>query len=251
MMTHQYEIEGITCNGCVTKVRSELLKLPDVLTAQINLETKEAEVKMAKHISLEELQSAVSHAGDKYKITEKKNGLHVNGRSTITSADTEQEKTWLTTYKPLLLIFAFITGVSLLTSFQAGVLNIMRAMNSFMAGFFLVFSFFKFLDLKSFAESYAMYDALAKQIKVYGYIYPFIELLLGIFYLLHFNPFITNITTITVMGFSSIGVIQSVWKKQKIQCACLGTVFNLPMSTVTIVEDLLMVIMAAAMLVAH
>jgi hypothetical protein len=36
--------------------------------------------------------------------------------------------------------------------------------------------------------------------------------------------------------------------KTKIQCACLGTVFQLPMSTVTIVEDVGMVLMAAFML---
>jgi hypothetical protein len=36
--------------------------------------------------------------------------------------------------------------------------------------------------------------------------------------------------------------------KRKFQCACLGAVFNLPMSTITLVEDLLMVGMAGAML---
>jgi hypothetical protein len=40
-------------------------------------------------------------------------------------------------------------------------------------------------------------------------------------------------------------VIQSLLNKRKIRCACLGTVFNLPMSTVTLVEDGLMVAMAA------
>jgi hypothetical protein len=61
----------------------------------------------------------------------------------------------------------------------------------------------------------------------------------------------TNWATIVVMGFSSIGVIQSVVSKKKIQCACLGAVFNLPMSTVTIIEDLLMVAMAIFMLFLH
>jgi hypothetical protein len=51
------------------------------------------------------------------------------------------------------------------------------------------------------------------------------------------------------MGISSIGVIKSVLNKRKIQCACLGAVFNLPMSTVTIIEDLLMVAMAATTLI--
>ncbi|RYZ78221.1 MAG: heavy-metal-associated domain-containing protein, partial [Proteobacteria bacterium] len=44
------------------------------------------------------------------------------------------------------------------------------------------------------------------------------------------------------------GVLQSVLNKRKIQCACLGAVFNLPMSTVTIIEDGLMIAMSAVML---
>ena len=86
------------------------------------------------------------------------------------------------------------------------------------------------------------------KVKLYGFIYPFIEFALGIAYLVAFNPVFTNTTTIIVMGVSSIGVIQSVLMKKKIQCACLGAVFNLPMSTVTIIEDLLMVAMAGTTL---
>ncbi|NCU04658.1 MAG: heavy-metal-associated domain-containing protein, partial [Chitinophagaceae bacterium] len=40
----------------------------------------------------------------------------------------------------------------------------------------------------------------------------------------------------------------SVLNKRKIRCACLGAVFNLPMSTITIIEDGLMIIMSIAML---
>ena len=121
-------------------------------------------------------------------------------------------------------------------------------MQYFMAGFFIVFSFFKFLNLTGFAESYAMYDILAKRVKVYGLVYPFIELILGVAYLTGFEPTITYIATICIMGFSSIGVIQSVLDKKKIRCACLGAVFNLPMSMVTIIENLIMVLMALIML---
>ena len=120
-----------------------------------------------------------------------------------------------------------------------------------MAMFFLVFSFFKLLDIGAFANSYAMYDLLAMRFKPYGYVYPFIELALGLAYLTGVNLTITNLVTFVVMGFSSLGVIQSVLRKQKIRCACLGAVFNLPMSSVTIVEDLLMVVMAAWMLLQH
>jgi Kef-type K+ transport system membrane component KefB len=79
-------------------------------------------------------------------------------------------------------------------------------------------------------------------------VYPFIELTLGLAYLIDFQPFATNAITLVVMAISSIGVIESLLNKRKIRCACLGTVFNLPMSVVTLVEDTLMVLMAAAML---
>ncbi|MNY12803.1 hypothetical protein D3C86_1459020 [compost metagenome] len=124
----------------------------------------------------------------------------------------------------------------------------MQWMQHFMAGFFLVFSFFKFLNLKGFTESYVMYDIVAKYIPVWAYIYAFVELGLGIAYVLDFNPLLTNSITLIVMSVSIIGVLQTVLNKKKIQCACLGAVFNLPMSTVTIIEDGLMIAMSAWML---
>ena len=94
-----------------------------------------------------------------------------------------------------------------------------------------------------------MYDIVAAKWKNWGYVYPFVELTLGILYLLNIAPFATNFATVLILGVSSIGVIKSNIDKKKIKCACLGDVFNLPMSTVTIVEDLTMVAMALFMLV--
>lgn len=235
-MTHKYHLEGLTCSSCVANVKGSLLMMPDVLSAEVTQNS--AEITMSKHISTDDLQKAMGRDG-KYKITEDPSVQHA-----MIEAPT---KTWLQTYKPLLLIAAFITGVALITSWNGAQINGMKWMNAFMAGFFIVFSFFKFLDLRGFADSYAMYDVLAKRVKVYGYVYPFLELALGVMYLVGFNPAITTVATIVIMGFSSIGVIKSVIDKKQIRCACLGAVFNLPMSTVTIIEDLLMVGMALFM----
>jgi hypothetical protein len=95
-----------------------------------------------------------------------------------------------------------------------------------------------------------MYDIVAKKLKAWGFIYAFIELALGMAYATGFQPFFTNILTLIVMTISIIGVLQSVFNKRKIQCACLGAVFNLPMSTVTIIEDALMILMSAGMIFA-
>jgi hypothetical protein len=55
--------------------------------------------------------------------------------------------------------------------------------------------------------------------------------------------------TLVVMVVGTIGVVNAVVRGRDIQCGCLGTMFDLPMSTVTIVEDVAMALMAAGMLV--
>lgn len=148
-------------------------------------------------------------------------------------------------YYPIFLIAAYITGIAFINNTGPGGVNWMGWMANFMAGFFLVFSAFKLLDLRGFADGYASYDLLAKRWHAYGFVYPFIELGLGILYLTAWLPGTTEIITILVMGFSSLGVINSLMKKQQFSCACLGTVLKVPLSTITLIEDLAMVGMAA------
>lgn len=233
-MTHTYQVTGMTCSNCEAKVKSALLMVKNVTAVEVSKDENSATITMDKHVALSDLQKALD---PKYQIS-----------ATHHSEIAEQSKSWLETYKPILLIFFYITLVTLLLQFKNEKFDWMQAMQHFMAGFFLVFSFFKMLNLKGFAESYVMYDVIAKHIPVWAYIYAFIELGLGIAYIINFNPPLTNLVTFIVMSISIIGVLQTVLNKKKIQCACLGAVFNLPMSTVTIIEDALMIAMSGIML---
>lgn len=240
-MTHTYTISGMTCGGCVAKVRSELLKLGDVTSAKVQLNSPQATIEMQKHISTTTLQDVISKAGN-YTIAEDGGGMHPPSPG-------EEKTTWFATYKPILVIGAYILGITLVVETTAGHFKVDRWMRHFMAAFFLTFSFFKMLDLKGFAESYSTYDIVAKKWSSWGYVYAFIELALGIAYFLNFNALITNITTLVIMSLSIVGVLQSVLNQRKIRCACLGSVFNLPMSTITIIEDGLMIAMSLVMLI--
>jgi len=240
-MVHSYKISGMTCSGCEATVKSNLLKLPDVESVEVSKDTGTGIISMQKHLSLEDLQNAIG-ANSKYRISDV-GAIHESP---------QRESSLLQTYKPLFILFGLIFIVSFLASFNGPIRTIhessLQWMRYFMAGFFLCFSYFKLINVKGFADSYSMYDIVAKRIKAWGFIYPFAELVLGISYATSFFPLYTNIVTILIMGVSSIGVIESVINKKKIQCACLGAVFNLPMSTITIIEDLLMVAMAGGMI---
>lgn len=233
----KYQVSGLTCGGCVSRVKSTLADHAEL--AEVTLTPPEATLTNPKN-NMDVLNAALSQVGS-YQLSP----LKVVQETVMSEQET---KSWLTTYKPLLLVFVYILMVTLAVEVVSGSFELQRWMPNFMAGFFLVFSFFKMLDLAGFANSYAMYDLLAKKMPNYGYIYPFIELGLGLGYLTQWQPVFINWATLIVMGFSTIGVVLAVMNKQEIKCACLGTGFNLPMSTVTIIEDLLMVAMALAML---
>lgn len=238
MVKLRYDVKGMTCTSCVASVKKALELHDWVQSAEVNLETGLAELEVEKTPGIASLQKLLSAAGG-YTISN-----HIPGEET----DNHKARD-VATFKPLIIIFLFITGVSFGAQVPFENFSWMNWMRHFMAGFFIVFSFFKLLDVSAFAKSFAMYDPLAKRFKWYGNIYPYIELLLGMAYLIDFNPLITNSVTLMVMGVGAIGVIQAVLNKDEIQCACLGTVFKLPMTTVTIVEDLLMVLMALGMLI--
>ena len=236
-----YTITGLSCNNCVAKVQTTLAPYADAVEVTL----KPPQIKLiGQNADIEILNVALKSVGN-YQIGAKILPVIADNIAEVNAV----AQPFFTTYKPLILVFAYILLVCFTVEWVNGGFELHRFMPNFMAGFFLVFSFFKLLDLAGFASSYAMYDLLAKRLPNYGYIYPFLELGLGTAYLLAYKPVLINSITFAVMAFSSIGVILAVMNKQKIRCACLGTGFNLPMTTVTIIEDLLMAAMAAWMLI--
>ncbi len=227
-----YKIKGMHCSSCVNKIKNVFL--PEEV--EVTLHPPQLKIKTNQPISLEELNTKIANAGN-YQLEQP---------DQIAVVDTK--KNWISTYYPILLIAIYIAGVSFFANSNLSSIALHQWMNDFMAGFFLVFSAFKMLDLKGFADAYASYDLLARRIHSYGFIYPFLELALGLLYIKQLFPTFTYTATIVLMGFSSLGVLNALMKKQKIRCACLGTILNVPMSSITLIEDLLMVIMAVAML---
>lgn len=123
-------------------------------------------------------------------------------------------------------------------------------MHGFMGYFLVSFALLKLFDPKGFADGFEMYDLLAKRYRAYGYIYPWLELGLGLAYLSTFLPALTYALTFALMSFSAVGVVSALRRGLDINCPCMGSVLSVPLSTVTLTEDLGMGLMALAMLIA-
>lgn len=150
-------------------------------------------------------------------------------------------------FMPLIIIFSLIALFTLIRQFFHG-WDAMYAMNDIMAGFFIIFGGFKILNLRNFVTAYKKYDLLAERSTAYAYAYPFIEVTLGFAYLYRFMPLLTNLITYVLMLTGAIGVAIALATGKELMCACLGMVFKLPMTYVTLLEDIVMAGMALGML---
>ena len=124
-------------------------------------------------------------------------------------------------------------------------------MHYFMGFFLCCFSMLKIFNLASFADGFQMYDVLAKQTRVYAYLYPFIELGLGLGFLSFIVPKIIYGITIITMTLGAIGVLSALKKGLDINCPCMGSILKVPLSTVTLTEDISMIVMSIVMLFSH
>tara|TARA_B100000579_G_scaffold176358_1_gene143679 strand:- start:202 stop:945 length:744 start_codon:yes stop_codon:yes gene_type:complete len=241
-MKKTYTITGMTCNSCKSSVHHKLNELQEVEDVEVNLEKSEAVIFLTENIDISKLQNSLP---SKFQITEK---LVDDTPASFnnSSSESDQGKSKLQQLKPLLIILSYISVASILMNYNNW--NPSEAMLDFMGLFFIVFSFFKMLDLKGFPKSFRMYDPLAKRLPLYGSIYPFIETALGLMFLMRLEVRIALVITLIVLGLTTIGVAKTLLDKKSIRCACLGTVLKLPMTEATFIENIIMIVMAIIML---
>lgn len=235
-MTQDFSVRGMTCEGCVAQVSNHLKSLEGTELVMVDLKAEKATISANRQLTLEEIQAKLP---EKYTVTDSIIPTH------LLQDDPTATSKWRQ-LRPLILVFGYLIGGTVLMNATAW--NTKDAMLDFMGLFYMVFSFFKLLDVKGFAKSFQMYDPLAKLLPVYGWVYPFLELVLGLFFLTHFQITLSLWATLLILGSTTLGVGQVLLDKKTIRCACLGTTMNLPMTEATFIENAIMLVMALSML---
>ena len=217
------------CEACVSKIEEALYNINGIEKVAVNLNNEMATIQ--GNAKIDKIINIIDDLG--YTAT-------LNNNSEIKESNVIK-------LFPLYLSFLYITAGSLIINRSEFILE--NFMYDFMGLFFIVFSFFKFLDYKNFPGTFKMYDPIAKVIPLYGWIYPFIESTLGLAFLIREQLYIALIISLIILVITTVGVVTTLMRKESIQCACLGTALKLPMTTATIIENSIMLFMTVWMLI--
>ena len=119
----------------------------------------------------------------------------------------------------------------------------MKFINNKMGTLLILFGVLKLANLSKFVEIFSKYDIISQKFKIYGYLFPFIEIIIGILLIKGYKlNYIYNLIK-TLMIISIISVSISIIQGKKLRCGCLGSFFHIPLSYITIFENIYMLVM--------
>ena len=226
-------IEGMHCSACVDKINTSLAGIQGVTKVSIDLPTKTASVH--GKINEEELLNAVKSTG--YSAT-----ILNDEHRQLNQADTHATRSDLSRLIPLFFALGLISIIAWFINDPGN--SIDSYMVNFMGVYFLIFGASKIIDLKNFPKSFGMYDPIATKFNFYGWVYPFIEITLGLMFISQVYISLAVWLTIVVLSITTIGVVKILMSNKEIECACLGTWMKLPMTKATFIENFIMLFMA-------
>jgi hypothetical protein len=245
MQTHQYRT-NLRCGACLEIIRPSFDREIGPGQWGVDLASPDKVLTVPEAVPAARVAALLEQAG--YRSLGEVEVAHQGADAPRSPEAMPPEEEKPVTYYPLALLILFLLAGTALIQLRLGKFDGVRAMADFMGLFFVAFGFFKLLDLPGFAATYQGYDLIARRFPAWGYVYPFVEVGLGVAYLLGWQPFVVNLVTLVLLSVGAVGVLRALLDQKKIRCACLGTVFNLPMTTVSLAEDVVMAAMAGVML---
>ena len=233
-MNEVYKVSGMTCDGCANSIKEALESNKLISSVNISLENENINISSDKSFTVNELNSLIENLGN-YKIYEEN----------IFSKIIE----YFSSKKTLLLALSLVLISSLSLHIGEDNFELNEWMVSYMGIFFLLFSFLKLIDVKGFSGSFKKYDLISKIIPSFAITYPFIELFLALTFLSGYFLITSYIMTLLFMTSQFFGVFISLQKKEVIKCACMGSSINIDISTLTLIENLVMILMSSYMII--
>ncbi len=156
------------------------------------------------------------------------------------------------TYRPVIALFATAALLAAAASQAAfGTVATVQALQWFIAFAMSLLAFQKLRDVESFSSMFLNYDLLARRWVPYAYIYPIAEGLAGVLMAAGVATMLAAPLALFIGSVGAVSVFKAVYiDKRELKCACVGGDSNVPLGPVSLLENVMMVAMAVAMLVA-
>ncbi len=169
----------------------------------------------------------------------------MSAKSTVIKAESTKKE-----YAKLGAIFLFLIIAATLMGTLDG-FNAHEWIRWFMGGFMILFGSFKLIGIEVFIKVFPLYDLVAKRFKPYTYIYPLLQIFLGMLYIAGLMSVLRDIVTLAMAVSGGLGILKIVSTRGPIKLSYLGNTIKLRFSTVTLLENTIMAVLAFILLITN
>jgi hypothetical protein len=135
-------------------------------------------------------------------------------------------------YLPILAVFGTAALISIVTAL---------GLRGFMGFALCILATLKLMDIREFAASFRKYDLITQRLRIYGTIYPCLELAIGLGFLASSGFQITGWGALLVGVSGVASVLKAVYIDRKsLHCACLGGNSKTPLGLISLLENTMM-----------
>ena len=146
------------------------------------------------------------------------------------------------------LLMGAIFLVSLVANSYAQGTDLEGWMRVFLGLFILSFALYKIVNYEDWIEIFPSYDLVAGRAKIYGYIFPLIQLFVATLFLLNLFVEFRNVFSLIVAATALLGVLHAFVKKTHYDRSSVGTLLKLPLIYINTFEFSLVLILSIIMM---
>lgn len=154
------------------------------------------------------------------------------------------------TYTPVLCVFLTAVVIAVAASWAAfGTSITVQTIEWSLAVSMMLLAMLKLQDIETFSSMFLSYDLLAQRYVPYAYAYPFLEWFAGAFMVAGVLTWLSAPVAIAIGSIGAVSVYYAVSvQKRELKCACVGGSGAVPLGSVSLAENLMMVAMGLWMI---
>ena len=153
-------------------------------------------------------------------------------------------------YQPLYAIFITTALLAIATMYLTSNYTLYSFMRNFISLSMCLLAVLKLKDINTFTNGFLGYDLLAQRYVPYATMYPFLEGIAGLLMFATLLPILASTIALVIGIIGTTSVIKAVYiDRRELTCACVGGNSNVPLGAISLIENLMMIVMAIWMLV--
>ncbi len=232
-MTHTYLMTSLDSDTARETLRTLLMQMPNIVDVHFPRDSRHVSITLNSYSTMEKINKHIAVSGSDSCLIKQLD---------VSPDFSEANETTGKIYKEFGYVLVALFVGTLVYGSYLGIDSLNDFLRIYIGISLVSFGVLKTFKLLDFAESHQRYDLISRHFILYGYMYPFIEITLGVFLVINYHVVIAYSILIPILCLRVLSVWHTIAINTKVNYAYLEGFFKIRISYATVIIDLLIIL---------